>query len=93
MDLQKPEQNAGQNPYSGYEQVSGYSVPQKPVEKKGMAVASFILGIVSMFGFCCCFTNILTAPIGIVLGIIALAKKHPGTGLSVTGISCASSVW
>lgn len=71
---------------SNYEQVP----PQTPYyEEKprriGFAVTSLVLGIISIIGLCCCF-GVVTAPIAIVFGIISLATKRDGKGLSITGI-------
>ena len=64
-----------------------YAVPEQP--KKGLSIATLIFGILSLLGLCCCGLNLLTAPIAIILGIIALAKKRAGTGLAITGIVLA----
>lgn len=59
----------------------------------GVAVASLVSGIVSLPGVaCCCFPTLVTAPLGIVLGIIALAQirgrpEQSGRGMAWTGIA------
>lgn len=74
-------------PYGGgTDTVGSYSVPPDQKKKLGFAIATLVLGIVSLFGFCCCGINIITAPLAIIFGIIALMKKHDGTGLTITGI-------
>jgi hypothetical protein len=51
-----------------------------------------ILGIVSMTIGWCCYFGVLTAPIAIVLGIIALSqikndpKKYSGKGMAIAGV-------
>lgn len=62
--------------------------PQQPApeEKKGFAIASLVLGICSIVLMCCCCTNVITAPISIVLGIISLATHRGGKGMSIAGI-------
>ena len=67
----------GQQPYPYYY--------QEPKKKLGFAITSLVLGIVSIIGLCCCI-GIFTAPVAVIFGIIALAKKHDGKGMSITGI-------
>ncbi len=86
------DQNTVPNPYGPYQ--NGYQAPyyRQPVQPKkpiGFAVTALILGIVSLFGLCCCL-NIVTAPLAIIFGIIALVQKQRGTGLSITGIITAT---
>ena len=64
-----------------------YAVP--PKKKAGLAIASLILGLLSLAGFCCCGINIITAPLAIIFGIVSLAKKRGGTGMAITGIITA----
>lgn len=64
---------------------------EQPVPKTmvGFAVASMILGIVSML-ICCC-SPIVTAvcsAVGIALGILALVKKYSGKGMAIAGLIC-----
>jgi uncharacterized protein DUF4190 len=74
--------------------------PLRPgnVQKQGLAVTSLILGGFSVvFGWCCSM-GLLTAPVGIVLGIISLVqiKNDPltntGKPLSIIGI-CLSGFY
>lgn len=65
-------------------------LPPEQEQKKGLAIASLVLGLISMFGFCCCGINMITAPLAIIFGVIALVKKHGGTGLSIAGIITAA---
>ena len=61
-------------------------------QKQGLAVASLILGIFSITIGWCCSIGLLSAPIGIVLGIISLVqiKNDPATNtgkpLSIIGV-------
>jgi hypothetical protein len=64
--------------------------PQKP--QQTLAVASFVLGMVSVtLGWCCSF-GVLTSPIAIVLGIVSLVQikndptKNGGKGFAIGGI-------
>jgi len=56
--------------------------------KNGFAVASLVLGLVSLIGICCCvgLIDIITIPLAIIFGIIALVKKRHANGLAITGI-------
>ncbi len=56
-----------------------------PSEKKGLAVAALIFGILSIIGFCCCL-NVITAPLALIFGFISLAKHRAGKGMAITGI-------
>ena len=64
-----------------------YAVP--PKKKSGLAIASLVLGLLSLIGFCCCGINIITAPLAIIFGIVSLAKHRGGTGMAITGIITA----
>lgn len=59
---------------------------------QGLAVSSMVLGLVSItLGWCCSF-GLLTAPVAIVLGIVALSQiksqpnRYTGKPLAITGI-------
>ena len=71
-----------------YEQIGTPTIPKRPQKKIGFAVASLVLGLVSLI-FCCFCVQFLAAPLAIIFGIIALACKHSGTGMSITGIITA----
>lgn len=62
-----------------------YSNTAMRSEKKGLAIAALIFGILSIIGFCCCL-NVITAPIALILGIISLAAHRGGKGMAITGI-------
>jgi hypothetical protein len=75
---------------------SGWTPPPPPAypsqPQQSLAVASFVLGIVSVtVGWCCSF-GILTAPLALILGIVSLVqiKKDPlrnsGKGFAIGGI-------
>ncbi|MDE6762472.1 MAG: hypothetical protein K2J73_02190 [Oscillospiraceae bacterium] len=77
-------------PQNGYAAPQGYGVPYQPQQSTGMAVASLVLGIISictglfMFSFPFLF---LMPIIGIILGIVFKSKKLPvGKGMSHAGI-------
>jgi hypothetical protein len=75
--------------------------PPPPVQvprgqKQGLAVASLVLGIFSVTIGWCCSIGLLSAPVGIVLGIVSLVqvKNDPvtngGKPLSIIGIVLSS---
>ena len=75
---------------------TGWQPPPPPpyakTKKQGLAIASLILGIVSITIGLCCYIGALTSPVAIVLGIISLVqiKNNPnengGKPLSIVGI-------
>lgn len=91
-------ENMTTNPFpqngNPFEQVQ----PAKNTERegKGLAVASLVLGLVSLIGICCCagLIDIITIPLALIFGIISLVKKRSGTGLAITGIvtSCVATL-
>lgn len=56
---------------------------------QAFAIASMVLGIISLV--CCCLGNIslIMAIVSIVLGIITLVKKMPGKGMAIAGLICS----
>lgn len=84
------EQTPNTMPNGGYEGVNVTLPPQPQKERKlGTAIAALIFGILSIFGICCCCTNVIFAPIAIILGIIVLVKHQNGTGLAIFGMVAA----
>ncbi|MBR6107654.1 MAG: DUF4190 domain-containing protein [Oscillospiraceae bacterium] len=63
------------------------SEPQRH-SSSGFAVASLVLGLVSLIGICCCagLIDFITVPLALIFGIVSLVKKRSGTGLAITGI-------
>ena len=55
---------------------------------KGMAIASMILGIVSIVLCCIWYISVTSAIVGIVLGILH-NKKNGRCGMSTAGIVCS----
>ena len=65
--------------------------PQQPQQGKGLAIASMVLGIVSIV-LCCCFYY-LAFPcgiLGLIFGIIVIKNKRPGRGMAIAGIITSS---
>ena len=73
-----------QNNYNGSE------INENPNSgKTGFAVASLVLGIISVL--CCCLgLGYITAPLSLIFGIIALVKRHGGTVMSIIGVVLSS---
>ncbi|MCC8135283.1 MAG: DUF4190 domain-containing protein [Ruminococcus sp.] len=63
--------------------------PDKKSGKKGFAIASLVLGIVSVV-CCCCGLGFIAAPLALIFGIISLAKHRGGTAMSIVGIVLAA---
>jgi hypothetical protein len=75
---------------------SGWSPPPPPAypmqPQQSLAAASMVLGLVSItVGWCCSF-GVLTGPIALILGIVALVQnkndpaKYGGKGLAIAGV-------
>ncbi len=64
--------------------------PQQPKKSIGLAVASMVLGIVSIV-FSCCFVyiSIPCGIVGLILGAISIATKKGGKGMAIAGIVCS----
>lgn len=77
-------------PQNGYAAPQGYGVPYQPPQSAGMAVASLVLGIISICTglFMFTFPFLFLMPIiGIILGIVFKCKRLPvGKGMSTAGI-------
>ncbi len=52
----------------------------------GLAIASMVLGIVSIFTFCFVVISIICAVVGFVLGCVALGSNKKGKGMAIAGI-------
>lgn len=56
-------------------------------ESKGLAIASMVLGIVSLVVGCCAsYLGIPTAIAGLITGIISLVQKKGGKGMAIAGV-------
>jgi Domain of unknown function (DUF4190) len=75
---------------------SGWAPPPPPPypvrPQQSLAGASLVCGILSITLGLCCYFGILTAPIGLVMGIVALVQikndptKFGGKGMAIAGI-------
>ena len=60
-------------------------MPQQ--EKKGLAIASMVLGITSIVpGWCIPYLPFILGLIGVILGGVSLSKKQGGKGMAVAGL-------
>ena len=58
-----------------------------PQESKGLAIASMVLGIVSIVpGWCIPYLPLLLGLVGVILGGVSLAKKQGGKGMAIAGL-------
>ena len=55
-------------------------------EKKGLSIASMVLGIISIVAFCWTWVATICAILAIVFGIIG--KKKGGAGMAKAGLIC-----
>ena len=60
--------------------------PPGPQGGKGLAVASMVLGIISLVCFCWWYISVVAAIIGLILGIVSLRGQKPGRGMAIAGI-------
>lgn len=61
--------------------------PQKP-ERKGMSIASMVLGIVGFLAWCLPILGYPVTIVGLILGICGI--KRGGKGMAIAGIICCS---
>lgn len=65
---------------------SPYGAP--PPERKGYAIASLVLGILSLV--LCCVGGGILGIVGLILGIVSLVKKESKLGMAIAGIITSS---
>ena len=95
FDNQNAESNNNTQEYNYGEPVQ-YSTQQyedpyrntPPEEPSGLAIASLVLGIISLV-LSCGYINIVTGIISIILGAIHLAKHKTRRGMAIAGIVCS----
>jgi hypothetical protein len=75
------------NPYAPYPP-PGYPPYPVPEKASGMAVASMVLGIISVVGSVFAFLDAIPVVLAVVFGIIVLNAKRPGRGMAIAGIAC-----
>lgn len=74
-----------QTSYSSQEEAMRAAAAPERDEHSGLPTASLILGIISIVGIFC-WLDVITAPIALILGGVALAKKYGNKGLAITGV-------
>lgn len=55
----------------------------------GFAIASMVLGILSLVLCCIAYLSLVLGIIGIVLAVISLRKQAPGKGMAIAGLVCS----
>ena len=81
-----------QNPYNA--PMGGYASVQPKKPLIGLAIASMVLGILSILLCCWSLTWAMIFPItfaitSIVLGAIAITKDYAGRGMAIAGVACS----
>ena len=77
------------NAYNGDpNQQNFYNGPVMPPEKKGMSIASLVLGIASFLAWIIPLFGYPVSIVGIVMG--AIGMKKGGKGMAIAGIICSS---
>lgn len=64
------------------------SQPDLPQKTPGMAIASLVLGIVSLVSCCIYYVSGPCAILAIIFGIVTIRKGPAGKGMSIAGIIC-----
>lgn len=81
---QAPQQPNFNQPNFNQPQQPMYNNQMTPPPSKGMAIASLVLGIISVV-LCCIYGGILGVP-GLILGILGMKKTPEAKGMAVAGI-------
>ena len=68
----------------------GYTAEPEKKKMIGFAIASLILGILSVLCCCCTGVSALFGIVGVILGVVTLVKKFAGKGCAIAGIICSS---
>ncbi len=87
---QQPTNEYGQQPANDYSQQSfGYTgAPVVQEEKKGMSIASLVLGICGFIAWCIPLIGYPVTILGIIFG--AVGMKKGGKKLAIAGIICSA---
>ena len=75
-------------PHCGYQL---HQWKENDTESGNMAIASMILGILSII-LSCILIGFVLAPIAFILGVVALVQHKGGTGMAIAGIATSSIV-
>ena len=69
-----------------YDDDFDYNPERTSAGASGVAVASLVLGILSMPMICCCHLNVPVAIAGIVCGILGMQKNSQSRGMALAGL-------
>ena len=69
--------------------MDGHTQNNVPQQGKGLAIASMVLGIISVVLFCIPYICIPCGLIGLILGGVVFATKKPGKGMAIAGLVCS----
>lgn len=76
-------------PINDARQVGGIYESNYAPPRTGMAIASMVLGIISLFTWLF-FIGFLLAAIGLILGVISLLNNQSGKGMATAGVVTSS---
>lgn len=85
-DNQNFSTEAQQNPYN----IS--NEPDLKNDRKGFAITSLVLGIISVVGCCCLGLNFIAAVISLIFGIITLKNHYSGKVKAIIGVVLSSII-
>ena len=79
------------NQYNHGNQYNQHHAPQPPMEGgnppgHGMAVASLVMGILSLVFWCICIGYIIFGPLGIIFAVVA-KKQGSTSGMTIAGMA------
>lgn len=76
------------------DEMNQYPTPVQPQGGKGLAIASMVLGIVSIVFACCLwYISLVTGIVGLILGIVSIKQNRDGKGMAIAGIiMCAIAI-
>lgn len=75
---------------AGYQNVNGQQSSNSTFSPSGFAIASLVLGILSIVCCCAWYISGIFAILGIVFSIIVLTKNKPGRGMAIAGLVCSA---
>lgn len=64
--------------------------PPAPPRRSGLARASQVLGIAGLVGLVLCLAGVIPALVGLVLGVVSLARRDPDRRPAVVGVVCSA---
>lgn len=79
-----------QQPVNYNQQYQTYQNVEPEKKSSGMAIASMVLGIISVIISCVFYLALPLAIVGLVLGIISIRSRKGGKGMAIAGIVMCS---